>query len=243
MSVRPEIESLLQARVDGTLTDAEGAELKRLLATDRDVRLRAAEIDALAEMIDALGDVDPPAGMTDQILSAIATHTVSAPAAHNARIATFESNTSRAAHSGARADGGIVMGKKMMWGLAAAAVIALAVLNYTGILPPKEGTEGTVGAAKRYSASQIRDTDVALGDTSAQEFIQTPVFEQMMRDEKVRQALANKDVRQALASPGVAAALASPGVRSRARQSCASRPPSPAPASRPRSPSRSWLRH
>jgi anti-sigma factor RsiW len=105
MSVRPEIESLLQARVDGTLTDAELAELNRLLATDRDVRLRAAEIDALAEMIDALGDVDPPAGMTDQILSAIATHPVNVPVAHNARIATFESNTSRATHSGARVDG------------------------------------------------------------------------------------------------------------------------------------------
>ena len=154
MSVRPEIESLLQARVDGTLTDAELAELNRLLATDRDVRLRAAEIDALAEMIDALGDVDPPAGMTDQILSAIATHPVNVPVAHNARIATFESNTSRATHSGARVDGGTVMGKKLMWGLAAAAVIALAVLNYAGIIPPKEGTEGTVGAAKRYSASQ-----------------------------------------------------------------------------------------
>ena len=71
MSVRPEIESLLQARVDGTLTETERAELNRLLATDRDVRLRAAEIDALAEMIDSLGDVDPPAGMTDQIISAI----------------------------------------------------------------------------------------------------------------------------------------------------------------------------
>ena len=104
------------------------------------------------------------------------------------------------------------MGKKMMWGLVAAAVIALAVLNFAGIIPPKEGIEGTVGAAKRYSAAQISDSDVALGDTSVQEFIQSPVFEQMMRDDNVRRALASPGVAAALGSPGVAAMLAKPGV-------------------------------
>ena len=36
-------------------------------------------------------------------------------------------------------DGGIDDGQEGMWGLAAAAVIALAVLKFTGILPPREG--------------------------------------------------------------------------------------------------------
>jgi hypothetical protein len=213
MTLRPDIEALLQARIDGTFTDPERVELNRLLATDRDVRARAAEVDQLAELIDALGDVDPPAGLTEQILSAVSAHRTSAPAEHTTRIARFESKATRAARSGARMDGGIVMGKKVMWGLAAAAVIALAVLNYTGVLPPRDGTEGTIGAAKRYQAKQIGDTDVALGDTSAQAFVQSDEFDQMMRDSNVRQALSNDAVRQALANGAVRDALASEALR------------------------------
>jgi anti-sigma factor RsiW len=149
MTIPPDAEALLQGRIDGTLTDAQRTELDRLLATDRDVRVRATELDRLAEIIESVGDVDPPAELTQQILSAIAAHRASAVAPHVARIASFDSKATRSAHAGARMDGGTVMGKKVMWGLAAAAVIALAVLNYSGVLPPTEGTEGTIGAAKR----------------------------------------------------------------------------------------------
>ncbi len=142
MTLRPDHETLLQGRIDGTLTDDERAQLDRLLATDSDVRSRAAELDRLAELLDSFGDVEPPAELTQQILSAIGARDVDEAAHDTARITTFDSNASRVARSGARMDGGTVMGKKMMWGLAAAAVIALAVLNFTGVLPPNEGTEG-----------------------------------------------------------------------------------------------------
>jgi anti-sigma factor RsiW len=210
MTIRPEHESLLQAHIDGTLSDAERTELDRLLATDNDVRARATELDRLAELVDSLGDVDPPADLTKQILTAIAEHTDTAPA-HTAHIARFESNA-RVAHSGARMDGGIVMGKKVMWGIAAAAVIALAVLRFTGVIPPKEGTEGTIGAAKRYQAQQIAPKDVELGDTSAQAFIQSDLFDQMMHDSNVRQLLSSEAMRAALASSQFRGVLATPGL-------------------------------
>ena len=220
--IHPDHEVLLQGRIDGTLTGDEREQLDRLLATDADVRARADELDRLADLVDSLGDVDPPSGLTQQILSAIAARGVRAPAHDIARIATFDTKASHAAHSGARMDGGTVMGKKVMWGLAAAAVIALAVLNYTGIVPPREGTEGTIGAAKRYQAPQIADKDVALGDTSAQAFIQSDLFDQMMHDGNVRQLLSNEatraalksaELRAVLATPGLAQALASPALR------------------------------
>jgi hypothetical protein len=36
------------------------------------------------------------------------------------------------------------MGKKVMWGLAAAAALALIVMKFTGFPPTGDGTEGTV---------------------------------------------------------------------------------------------------
>ena len=226
--IHPDHEVLLQGRIDGTLTGDEREQLDRLLATDADVRARADELDRLADLVDSLGDVDPPSGLTQQILSAIAARGVRAPAHDIARIATFDTKASHAAHSGARMDGGTVMGKKVMWGLAAAAVIALAVLNYTGIVPPREGTEGTIGAAKRYQAPQIADKDVALGDTSAQAFIQSDLFDQMMHDGNVRQLLSNEATRAALKSAEFA------GRSGHARSCPGAREPGAPPGSRQR---------
>ena len=45
MMLRPDHETLLQRHIDGTLTDDERAQLDRLLATDSDVRARAADVD------------------------------------------------------------------------------------------------------------------------------------------------------------------------------------------------------
>ena len=55
-----------------------------------------------------------------------------------------------------------------------AAVIGAGV--WKGVIPPKSGTEGAIGAAKRYSSQQITDSDVRLGDGSIQSFIQSDLF-------------------------------------------------------------------
>jgi hypothetical protein len=175
-------EELLQARVDGELTSAERLELERLLAEDASTRVRAGELDALAQALNLLGPEDPPA----RVLRTVIDHVH-----HNATDALHESQTT--------STGGL-MRTKVLWGLAAAAGIALAVLSYTGFPPESGGSEGAIGAAKRYQAGQIAASDVKLGDQAAQEFLQSDLFDKLVRDDNARKLLNDSNFKQLAAS-------------------------------------------
>ena len=73
-----------------------------------------------------------------------------------------------------------------MWGLAAAATITFAVFAMKGFPPAGYGTEGTIGAAKKYQAQQLADKDVVLGDAAVQEFLQSDTFDRLMKDPNAR---------------------------------------------------------
>ena len=100
------------------------------------------------------------------------------------------------------------MRTKVLWGLAAAAAIVLAVLAYTGFPPDTGGSEGAIGAAKRYQAGQIAASDVKLGDQAAQEFLQSDLFDRLRKDETVVAALSNPAIAKALADPAFMKAIA-----------------------------------
>src|SRR6476469_3777974 len=108
--------------------------------------------------------------------------------------------------------GGTVMAKKVLIGLAAAAAIVLCVLAYTGFPPAGHGVEGTIGAATRYRAEQIKSSDVKITDAEVQDFMQSDVFHKLVSDKAARQALANPAVAAALANPASSAARDSPQV-------------------------------
>jgi hypothetical protein len=171
-------EELLQARVDGELTSDERHELERLLEEDASTRLRAGELDALSKALNVLGPEDPPA----RVLRAVIDHVK-----HNAPEALPEYQTT--------ATGGL-MRTKVLWGLAAAAGIVLAALAYTGFPPESGGSEGAIGAAKRYQAGQIAASDVKLGDQAAQEFLQSDLFDKLMKDDATRKLLSDDNFRQ-----------------------------------------------
>jgi hypothetical protein len=61
----------------------------------------------------------------------------------------------------------------------AVVVVVLGFLALRGIWPPKSGTEGTIGAAQRYTAEQISDQDVMLKDPQVQAFLQSDTFHQL----------------------------------------------------------------
>jgi len=65
----------------------------------------------------------------------------------------------------------------------AAVVGFLALRNYW---PPKDGTEGTIGAANRYTAQQISDQDVTLKDEKVQAFLQSDTFHQISTNPEFR---------------------------------------------------------
>jgi hypothetical protein len=188
-------EELLQARLDGELTSAQRAELEQLLVGDAAARERAGELEALVETLNLLGPVDPPARVIRTVIDHI---NETAPAALESPLATT---------------GGDGMRTKVLWGLAAAAAIVLAVLSYTGFPPETGGSEGAIGAAKRYQAGQIAASDVKLGDQAAQEFLQSDLFDKLMNDESVRKALNDPGIRVALADPAIRVALTNSELR------------------------------
>src|SRR5258706_144890 len=65
-------------------------------------------------------------------------------------------------------------------GLVVVAVVGIAVAHFTGIIPPKSGVEGTIGAAKRYTATQINDKDVVLADPQVQALLQSDLFHKVI---------------------------------------------------------------
>ena len=187
-------EELLQARLDGELTSDQRAELEQLLAADAAARARAGELEALVDTLNLLGPVDPPA----RVIRTVIDHINEAAAMESSAPATT---------------GGSGMRTKVLWGLAAAAAIVLAVLAYSGFPPELGGSEGAIGAAKRYQAGQIAASDVKLGDQAAQEFLQSDLFDKLMKDESVRKALSDPDIRVALADPAIRMALSDSELR------------------------------
>jgi len=183
------LEALLQARLDDELTSDQRAELERLLAADESARQRAGELDALGEALNVLGPVDPPASVMRALMGHIshagpATGTASAG---DAPASIFESKMATT--------GGFVMRSRVLWGLAAVAAIVLAVFAVTGFPPSLVGTEGAIGAAKRYQAGQIAASDVKLGDQAAQQFLQSDVFDKILRDDATRKLFSDANFR------------------------------------------------
>jgi hypothetical protein len=195
--IRPELEALLQGALDNTLTAEERAELARILSESPEARERAAELSALAGLIESLGPADAPAGLVDHVLAQVSHHP-------QVRHVTFQR--------------GVAVNKKILFGLAAAAAIVLAVITYNSNPPATVGTEATIGAAQRAQAPQIAAGDVKLGDTSTQDILQTETFDAIMRDETLRNLLGDAEFRRKLAASDLKAALSDNDVRIALRQ-------------------------
>ncbi len=204
MHLTPEDDALVQGLFDGTLTAVDRDAAERLVQSNADARQRAAELSELARLLDGLGPEEPPADLSAQVMAAVGNSH-----AHVELNRTLQASGPR--HTlGERfsqlLDGGFGMGKKVMWGMVAAAFVALVVMKVAGY-PPIDGAQGTVGAAKRYQADQIAPADVKVDD-SAQAFLQSDVFDQLMKDPDARQMLASPSFRSALAAPEFRHALA-----------------------------------
>lgn len=176
--IRPELEALLQGALDDTLTPDERERLGRLMTESPDARARAAQLGQLTNLLDSLGPADAPVGLVHDVLAQISSQP------HSIRRSTPNRGTP--------------VNKKILFGLAAAAAIVLAVITYSTNPPATEGTEATIGAAQRAQTPQIAAKDVALGDTSAQDVLQTEEWDQIMKDEDLRTALQDENFRASL---------------------------------------------
>src|SRR2546426_12821448 len=75
---------------------------------------------------------------------------------------------------------------RIILGLVVVAVAGIAVARYAGVFPPKFGLEGTIGAAKRYNATQITDKDVVLQDPQVQALLQSDLFHKVIATPEFR---------------------------------------------------------
>src|SRR5690349_164525 len=91
-----------------------------------------------------------------------------------------------------------------------AGVLAVGIAAYGlgRVYPPLGPGQGTVAPSQRYVSSQVGDGDVALGDTSVPELMQTDAFQVMVKDPNFR-ALAGDPGFAALASNQAAMAAIS----------------------------------
>src|SRR5215831_7145944 len=108
---------------------------------------------------------------------------------------------------------------RMMIAAGALIVVAGGAYWVGRVYPPQTGqTAGTIAPAERYRSSQVTSADVALGDTTVTQLMQTDAFEVMVKNPQFRilakdpafQALAqNQEAMAAIAAnPAAFAALA-----------------------------------
>ena len=162
----PRLEALIQGALDHTLTNEEQARLARMISESPEARARAAQLTDLVSLIESLGQATAPLGLAGNVLAEISHRPLAI------RPSTFQR--------------GVAVNKKILFGLAAAAAIVLAVITYNSNPPATVGTEATIGAAQRAQTPQIAPKDVKLGDASAQDVLQTETFDAIMKNETPR---------------------------------------------------------
>jgi len=83
--------------------------------------------------------------------------------------------------------------KNNRWFIVLGAVVVVAGLvafaSWTGLYPPKNGTEGAIGAANRYQARQISADDVKVTESQVQAFLQSDLFHKIATNPRFRNAL------------------------------------------------------
>ena len=73
--------------------------------------------------------------------------------------------------------------------------VILGFVALRGVKIPPDGTEGAIGAAKRYSSSQISDKDITLTDKQLQAFVQSDLFRTLSAGSTVDLELDDADQR------------------------------------------------
>jgi hypothetical protein len=192
-------DDLAQEALDGRLSAEEVERFRQRLAVAPDLRARADDLARLGRVLASCATPGPPPGLRRKIMRQIR-----------------EKSASVVAMRRSSQVGGGVMTKKVMYGLTAAAAAIVVILGVTGFPPDTGDIAGTIGAARRAVKPQIAAGDVQVGDTSAQAFLQSEVFDRLIKDPAavkllsdpaLRHQLSNEFLREFLASEAFATFL------------------------------------
>jgi hypothetical protein len=167
-------EELLNRSVDGELRPEDQRRLERLLTEDPAAVERLSDLHRVSEWLGELGYEDPPASLVGNVMRQV-----------RGLAAQRQGGNVTAVRFG-----GIPIRRQILFGLAAAAALVLAVFAVTGYPPVQRGAAGTIGAAK-------------LEDTLAQQFVQSDTFARLVKDPAAVRALSDPAVAQYFKDDGI----------------------------------------
>jgi sulfur transfer complex TusBCD TusB component (DsrH family) len=220
--IGPADDELIHRALDGALSPEEAEQFRARVAADPALGARAERLERLAAAVDGLGPEKPPTGFSDRVMAEVSAVSPPRPAWHR-RAASLAGTLGHQlfpwfAHSSEQgngssesfrragiAGGGVIVAKKVLWGVAGLAVVVILAVVYFNGRTVDQGAQGAIGAADRYRGAQPGSVDAKTGN--AQAFLQSDTFDKMMKSKEVRSLLANGDVCALLADDAVQAAL------------------------------------
>ncbi|HSW84412.1 MAG TPA: hypothetical protein VLH12_13095, partial [Usitatibacter sp.] len=209
------IDELMHAVLDGEATEPQARELERVVAADPAARARFEELKRLFSALEGVPEATPPADIVERILARTSLPRPQRPDPD--QLFTF----SRVRDAfGQLLTGGIMsqpqngnLRRRNIWiGVGLAAVGAVLFGHYVLEIPAAgDNLSGTVAPAQRYrSDSQVKPTDVRLGDQSISQLLQNEDVDRLIKDPGFQALAANQSAMQGFAANASAfAALAS----------------------------------
>jgi len=193
-------DDLSQRVLEGEATAGERERLATLIARDPSLRARHEELERALKLLAEARPEEPSAGIRDAVLREIAAldpARVASPRRTRPSLRSRWLRFAAAFHFGsnttAHPNPEIRFMAKIRSSLVAGGVVlaaAIGFLAWKGMLGyPPQNTQGTIGAAKRYQAAQIADSDVELSDPQTQAFIQSDLFHRIRTDSDFRKAV------------------------------------------------------
>jgi len=196
---------LMQQEIDGTITERKRALLQKFLAENPAARTEYEEMRKLYTLLDTVQEIEPPHSLKADIMTAIPT----AKTVHHIPLLThlevFMASTIKSFFSTKRA---FILG--------GAVVAIFAIVYLAGIYPPPadESLGGTIGAAKKYHSSQIKDKDVVLKNAALMKALQNDKVMKLLKNKAFCSAVASKAFTSMITNPEIVSALTSAEVTS-----------------------------
>jgi hypothetical protein len=92
-------------------------------------------------------------------------------------------------------------GKLFVFGGILIAVVAIVIIAVTSYPPSEDDVSGTIGAAKKYRAEQIKEADVLLDNPEMQELLQNDEILALLQDEEFRKMIASDEFAKLTENP------------------------------------------
>ena len=200
------LEELIDGEVEGTNTPLESARLRDLGERDRGVGARLATHRRAVEALAGAAREEPP-GLASAVMERVRAEHQLPRASSVLASDTSQVNGVSAGRNDWRGGWSMATSRKVLLGIAAAAVIAVGYFAVNGFPPVGPGAEGTVGAAKRYQSEQMAGKDVAVQDDGVQALLQSDAFRRVVADKQTRAILASKEFQKAVSDASVQAVV------------------------------------